>query len=141
MADAPFFRPWTWKAPEGDAEIRNNMPRQDGYERASGEAIYTRDIHLPGMLYAKVLTSPYAHAGIKTMDTRKASAIVGVRDILRYDDPDISTDNVTGCSSASKYNILTLPGDSDFYQHPMGAAVVAVWFFILDTVRGPTLGG
>jgi CO/xanthine dehydrogenase Mo-binding subunit len=125
MAETHFFQPWTWRVPEGDAEIRRNMPRQDGFERASGEAMYTRDIQLPGMLYAKILTSPYAHARIKTMDTRKAAAIVGVRDILRYDDPDISTDNVTGCSSANKYNILTLPGISDFYQHPMGAAVVA----------------
>src|SRR5512141_2594486 len=104
MADAQYFQPWTWKVPEGDAEIRRSMPRQDGYERASGEAIYTRDILLPGMLYATILTSPYAHASIQSMDTRKASAMVGVRDILRYDDPDISTDNVTGNSSASKYN-------------------------------------
>jgi CO/xanthine dehydrogenase Mo-binding subunit len=125
MAEAQFFQPWTWKVPEGDADIRRKMPRQDAYERASGEAIYTRDMHLPGMLYAKILTSPYAHARIRTMDTRKAATIVGVRDILRHDDPDISADNVTGCSSASRYNILTLPGASDFYQHPMGAAVVA----------------
>jgi CO/xanthine dehydrogenase Mo-binding subunit len=125
MADAQPFQPWTWKVPEGDAEVRRTMPRQDGYERVSGEAVYTHDICLPGMLYAKILTSPYAYAKIKSIDTRKAAGIDGVRDILRYDDPDISTDNVTGCSSASRYNILTLPGVSDFYQHPMGAAVVA----------------
>lgn len=101
------------------------MTRQDAYERISGEAVYTRDMKLPGMLYTKIMTSPYAHARIASMDTRKAEALPGVRDILRYDDPDISIDNVTGCSSASKYNILTLPGISDFYQHPMGVAVVA----------------
>jgi xanthine dehydrogenase molybdenum-binding subunit len=77
------------------------------------------------MLYAKIMTSPYAHAHIAAMDTRKAEALEGVRDVLRYDDPDIAMDNVTGCSSASKYNILTLPGVGDFYQHPMGVAVVA----------------
>jgi xanthine dehydrogenase molybdenum-binding subunit len=77
------------------------------------------------MLVAKIMTSPYAHARIASMDTRTAAALEGVRDVLRYDDPDIAFDNVTGCSSASKYNILTLPGTSDFYQHPMGVAVVA----------------
>ena len=105
--------------------MRGKLPRQDGYERVSGEAIYTRDIRLPGMLYAKILTSRHAHAKIKSMDTGRAAAVEGVRDILRYDDPDIAVDNVTGCSSASKYNILTLPGTSDFYEHPMGIAVVA----------------
>jgi len=125
MADSHLFQPWTWKGPEGDADVRRNMPRQDAYERVSGEAIYTRDVHLPGMLYAKTLTSPFAHAKIKKIDTRNAASVVGVRDILRYDDPDISIDNVTGCSSGNKYNILTLPGVGDFYQHPMGAAVVA----------------
>ncbi len=125
MADAEPFQPWTWKVPEEDPEIRRNMPRQDAYERVSGEAIYTRDLTLPGMLYAKILTSPYAHAKITDIDTSNAAALIGVRDILKYDDPDIATDNVTGCSSASRYNILTLPGISDFYQHPMGVAVVA----------------
>ena len=125
MADAEPFQPWTWKIPEDDQQRRRSLPRQDGYERVSGKAMYTRDLSLPGMLYAKILTSPYAHARIKSIDTAAAAALAGVRDILRYDDPDIAVDNVTGCSSASRYNILTLPGTGDFYQHPMGVAVVA----------------
>jgi CO/xanthine dehydrogenase Mo-binding subunit len=115
------FQPWKWKIPE----TRGPMPRQDGYERVSGQAVYTRDLKLPGMLYAKILPSPYAQARIVEMDTTGAMNLPGVRDVLRYDDPDIATDNVTGCSSASRYNILTLPGTGDFYQHPMGVAVVA----------------
>ena len=99
------------------------MPRQDGYERVSGHAVYTRDIRLPGMLYAKILTSPYAHAKIVSIDTSQAEALLGVRDILKYNDPDAITQNLTGTDA--HYNILTLPGISDFYQHPMGVAVVA----------------
>ena len=45
------------------------IPRQDAYERVSGQAVYTRDIYLPGMLYAKILTSSYAHAKIVSMDS------------------------------------------------------------------------
>jgi CO/xanthine dehydrogenase Mo-binding subunit len=125
MADSEIFRPWTWRNPEGSSETHGDKPRQDAYERVSGEAVYTRDMRLPGMLYAKILTSPYAHAKITGMDSSKAASLDGVRDVLRFDDPDIAFDNVTGNSSASKYNILTLPGVGDFYQHPMGAAVVA----------------
>lgn len=125
MADAQPFQPWTWKVPEEYSDPDRKLPRQDAFERVSGEAIYTRDLTLPGMLYAKILTSPYAHAKIRSIDTSKAAALPGVRDILRFDDPDIATDNVTGNSSASRYNILTLSGTSDFYQHPMGVAVIA----------------
>ncbi len=125
MANTETFQPWKWRRPESDAEMHHAITRQDAYERVSGQAIYTRDITLPGMLYAKILTSPYAHAKIVRLDISEAQALPGVRDLLKYDDPDIAIDNVTGCSSASKYNILTLPGISDFYQHPMGAAVVA----------------
>jgi CO/xanthine dehydrogenase Mo-binding subunit len=120
------FRPWTWKMPEGGAGGKRGMLRQGAYERVSGHAAYTRDIYLPGMLFAKILTSPYAHAKIVSMDTSSAAALVGVRDILKYDDPDIAEDNASGVEPAARqYSILTLPGTSDFHQHPMGVVVVA----------------
>jgi len=58
---------------------RRGIRRYDGHEKASGKALYTRDIHVPGMLYAKVLSSPHAHARIIKMDTSKAEALPGVR--------------------------------------------------------------
>ncbi len=119
------YRPWTWKAPEGSAPADGSMPRQDAYDKISGRAVFTRDIELPGMLYAKILASPYAHAKIARIDTSEAEKLVGVRDILQFDDPEIATDNVTGGYVAREYNILTLPRTADFYQHPMGVAVVA----------------
>ena len=120
---AESFKPWTWEIPESSNAIKSEISRQDGYDRVSGHAVYTRDIHLPGMLYAKILTSPYAHARIAGIDTSRAESLVGVRDILKFDDPDIHTQNLTGTDA--HYNILTLPGISDFYQHPMGVAIVA----------------
>ena len=119
------YKPWTWRLPEDYKNSQARMPRQDGHERSSGKATYTRDIYLPGMLYAKILTSPYAHAKIVSMDTSKAEALTGVRDILMFNDPDIALENSTGGYCSSQYNILTLPGTSDFFQHPMGVAVVA----------------
>ena len=47
-------------------------PRIDGWDKASGNAEFFDDIALrirfPGMLYARVLRSPYAHARIKHLD-------------------------------------------------------------------------
>ena len=118
-------QPWTWKVPESSERIKSTMSRQDAQERVSGQAAYTRDIYLPGMLYAKILLSPFAHAKITAMDTSGAAALVGVRDILKFEDPDIAKDTQAGADTSAFYSIPTLPGTSDFYQHPMGVVVVA----------------
>lgn len=90
---------------EVDADIPNitynhigkrGVRRIDGYAKASGKAVYTRDIQIPGMLYAKVMRSPYAHARIIKMDTSKAKKLPGVRTILRYDDPEIKGRKLNG---------------------------------------------
>jgi len=66
---------------------KRGLKRKDGYEKASGTGLYTRDIMLPGMLYAKGFRSPYAHAKIVSLDTSAVEAYPGVRYVLRYDDP------------------------------------------------------
>ena len=68
---------------------QRGLRRKDGYEKASGEALYTADIHLPGQLWLRILTCPFPHARITTMDTTAAEALAGVRAILRYDDPEL----------------------------------------------------
>ena len=121
------YRPWTWKIPENTSEMGAKIVRQDAFEKVSGQAVYTRDVSLPGMLYAKTLLSPYAHARITRVDTGEAAALDGVRDILLYNDPDIEFDNETlpGFEASRNYNLLTLPRTSEFFQHPMGVVVVA----------------
>jgi CO/xanthine dehydrogenase Mo-binding subunit len=121
------YRPWTWKVPEDFQKNRPDISRQDGHEKVSGKAVFTRDISLPGMLYARILTSPYAHARIRSIDSTDAARLPGVRDILHYTDPDIRHDSATGpwYEISGQYNILTLPGTGDFFGHPMGVAVVA----------------
>jgi CO/xanthine dehydrogenase Mo-binding subunit len=52
--------------------------RPDGVAKVTGRATYGADIRLPGMLYGKILRSPYAHARIKSIDTRHAEEIPGV---------------------------------------------------------------
>jgi CO/xanthine dehydrogenase Mo-binding subunit len=111
--------------PETSESKKSKMVRQDAHDRVSGNGIYTRDIYLPGMLYAKVLTSPYSAAKIVNINTSSAESLVGVRDILTYKDKDIAGDSAPGSEISMGFSILTLPGTSDFFQHPMGVVVVA----------------
>jgi hypothetical protein len=49
---------------------KRGQRRVDGYEKATGKALYTRDLQMPGMLYARVLRSPYARARIPAAPRR-----------------------------------------------------------------------
>jgi CO/xanthine dehydrogenase Mo-binding subunit len=60
--------------------------RVDGFDKVTGEAKYTGDLNLPGLLEAKVLRSPFPHARIESIDTQKAAAHSGVVAILTRDD-------------------------------------------------------
>ena len=48
------------------------LPRRDAHEKVSGRAIYGPDIALPGMLHAKLLRSPRAHARVVAIDAAAA---------------------------------------------------------------------
>ena len=62
-----------------DYKVIGTRPiRHDALDKVTGRASYGADIHLPGMLYGKVLRSPHAHANIKSIDTSKAEAYPGV---------------------------------------------------------------
>jgi len=66
--------------PEGPLEVVGRpAPRLDGPERVRGEATYTADVQLPGMLHTAVLRSPYAHARVTRIDLAPALAAPGVR--------------------------------------------------------------
>ena len=62
------------------------LPRRDAIEKVSGRAIYGADIVLPGMLHAKLLRSPRAHARVLAIDAAAARAMPGVRAVLTRDD-------------------------------------------------------
>src|SRR5215208_3548112 len=58
---------------------------------ARGEAVYTADLQLPGMLHAAVLRSPYARARVKSLDLSRCAEAPGVRGVLTPDDLDVFT--------------------------------------------------
>jgi CO/xanthine dehydrogenase Mo-binding subunit len=63
-----------------------SVRRLDGVEKVTGSAIYTGDVELPGMGYAKVLRSAVPHAKIARVDARKAESMPGVMAVLTRDD-------------------------------------------------------
>ena len=52
--------------------------RKEDAEFLTGDARYTDDLTVPGMLWMSVVRSPFAHARIKAVDTSKALAMPGV---------------------------------------------------------------
>jgi xanthine dehydrogenase molybdenum-binding subunit len=64
--------------------VGKRLPRADAVEKAKGQAPFTCDISLPGMLYGKFLRSPHAHARILSIDTSKAEQLSGVKCVLTY---------------------------------------------------------
>lgn len=58
----------------------------DAVKLAQGKSAFTDDFEMKGMLFAKVLHSPIAHARIKNIDVTAAKALEGVRAVLTYKD-------------------------------------------------------
>ncbi|MBN1106188.1 MAG: molybdopterin-dependent oxidoreductase [Deltaproteobacteria bacterium] len=64
------------------ALVGKRVPRTDSVEKVRGEAKFTADLCLPGMLCGKVLRSPYPHARILNINTGKAEALPGVKAVI-----------------------------------------------------------
>ena len=67
--------------------------RHDGVDKVTGRARYAADTAMPGLLYAKVVRSPHAHARIRGIDASRALALPGVQAVVTADDfPDASAE-------------------------------------------------
>jgi xanthine dehydrogenase molybdenum-binding subunit len=64
--------------------VGKSVRRLDALEKVTGTATFTTDLYIPGMLYAKVLRSPYPHARIVRIDTSKAEQLPGVKAVVCY---------------------------------------------------------
>ena len=126
--DSIEIKPWLLRPPEGGYIGRRGLRPKESPEKVTGRAIYTNDIYLPGMLYAKVYRSPYAHARIKHLDSSKAEALPGVWAVIRYDDPDIDFQDFYKPMLGWTWfwwRDSILPDTADFYGARVGAMVIA----------------
>src|SRR5437762_1121532 len=64
-------------APRGGI-VGKSIPKLDAFQKVTGDARYGADISLPGLLQAKLLRSPYAHARITRIDASEAERLPGV---------------------------------------------------------------
>jgi CO/xanthine dehydrogenase Mo-binding subunit len=62
-----------------------SIPRKEAFDKVTGAAKYADDFTSPGMLHAKILTSPYAHAKIKSIDVSEAKKSLGIKAIITGD--------------------------------------------------------
>ncbi len=122
-----YFKEYqTYQVPEGARYIGcRRLYRKDGYEKASGKGKFTRDITLPGMLYAKIMPSPHGHAKLLNMDTSKAEALLGVRYILRFDDPELAGHASSIVSGIPLSSHELIDSQTQFYKQPVACAVAA----------------
>ncbi len=60
------------------SSIGRSLPRPDGGEKVTGLTRYAGDVRLPGMLHARLVLSPHAHARILRIDAKDAAALPGV---------------------------------------------------------------
>ena len=58
----------------------------DAVKLVQGKPAFTADMDMRGMLYARVLRSPHAHAHIKRIDVTKARELKGVAAVLTWQD-------------------------------------------------------
>ncbi|MCS7248245.1 MAG: molybdopterin-dependent oxidoreductase [Anaerolineales bacterium] len=75
-------------SPQVPSHLRVGKPEKkvDAIKLAQGKPAFTADFEMRGLLYAKVLRSPYAHARIKRIDTSRAKALPGVAAVLTWQD-------------------------------------------------------
>ena len=66
--------------------IGASIPRIEGAEKVTGRAQYAADVTLPGMLWGKILRSPFPHARIRRIDASGAWRVAGVRAVVTGQD-------------------------------------------------------
>jgi 4-hydroxybenzoyl-CoA reductase alpha subunit len=64
------------------AVVGKRLRKVDGVGKVTGSTVFTDDLMLPGMLHAKILRSPHAHARIISIDTSEAEALGGVHAVV-----------------------------------------------------------
>src|SRR5262245_30732174 len=75
-----------WPAQDKRKYIGKRVSRIDAPLKATGAAKYSYDINRPNMLFAKLVTSPYAKAEVTGVDTKAAEALPGVKAVWTESD-------------------------------------------------------
>ena len=71
-------------------EVGRSLTRVDAFDKVTGRAKYTDDLHGEAILVARILHSTIANGVVRSMDISEAQAVPGVVKVLTcFDVPDI----------------------------------------------------
>lgn len=119
--------------------------RKEAYSKVTGDAVYTDDFAATGILTAKAVTSTFAHAKIKKIDSAEAAALPGVKAILTgenfpllfgpvlKDRPPLSRDKVRYYGEP----VALVVAESEFIA-AKGVALIQVEYEPLPVVSSPS---
>jgi CO/xanthine dehydrogenase Mo-binding subunit len=102
----------------GHRAVGRRVTRLEGPSKVTGRTIYADDMKLPGMLHAKVLYAPHAHALIKSIDTSKAEALPGVHFVVTAGNlPNYARND------SNRRNLIFPDKEVLFYGQPLAAVL------------------
>src|SRR5258708_13549747 len=96
--------------------VGQNYSTPDLRAKVTGRARYAEDFRAQGMLFARLLLSPFPHARIKSIDTSAALAMPGVKGILTADDVPAPKDQVNDAGQVIRANTKS---EKAFTHHPL----------------------
>ena len=104
--------------------------RPDGVDKVTGRAQFGADMALPGMLWAKVVRSPHAHAKIVKIDASRALKLPGVKAVVTAADlPNIASEEAFVGEGPMNFRDLSrncIARDKVLYEGHAVAAVAAI---------------
>ena len=111
--------------PDKTRLVGQNYTTPDLVAKVTGKTKYAEDYRADGMLFAKLLLSPYPLARIVHLDGTEALAMPGVKGMLTMDDLPAPADSVTDLGAVIKANML---GERGLAMEPVfqGEPILAV---------------
>jgi len=108
--------------------VGQNYQTPDMVAKVTGRSKYAEDFRVDGMLFARLLLSPFPHARVRSVDTSAAEAMPGVRAILRASELPDPADIVTDLGETIRANPLSerALADEPVYAGEPVLAVAAV---------------
>ena len=95
VVELPSRNPAPWSDGAELHVVGQRVARMDAIEKVTGDARYTADVQLAGMLHVALLRAPIPRGRVTALDMAPALAIPGVRGALTMDDvPDVKLDGV-----------------------------------------------
>ncbi len=66
--------------------IGRRAPKVDAMKLATGRATFVDDVEIRGLLHVKLVKSPWPHARVVRIDTRRAREVAGVHAVITHED-------------------------------------------------------